>query len=176
VPRFVSTPPLSQLEIYSLLGQAPQGDGEQLNLVASVAMDSLTQFAVMNRLQRQVRNFIGLDMLSMRTQLLQNVVLQAASGQFLDNTSGRPYRIGNYFDNTTVFVGKYIETDLFSEALLSFRYDENKIDWGGLVLEPEFGFELRNPLFDIQFNMALQHPENLFVNDVSFSRVWRRTF
>jgi hypothetical protein len=175
-PRFVSTPPLSQLEIYSLLGQTPQGEGEQRNLAASVAMDSLAQFTVINRLQRQVRNFLGLDMLSMRTQLLQNFVFQAAGSQFSGNTSDSPYRLGNYFDNTTVFLGKFIGTDLFGEAILSFKYDENKIDWGGLVLEPELGFELRNPLFDIQFNMVLQHPENLFIDDVSFSLVWRRSY
>jgi len=176
-PRFVSTPPLSQLEIYSLLGQAPQGgEGDPRNLATSAVMDSLTQFAVINRLQRQVRNFLGMDMLSMRTQLLQNVVFQAAGGQFTNSASGKPFRLGNYFDNTTVFLGKYIGTDLFGEAMLSFKYDENKIDWGGLVLEPELGFELRNPLFNIQFNMVLIHPENLFINDVSFSLVWRRTF
>jgi len=178
-PRFVSTPSLSQLEIYSLLGQAPQGEGDQRNLVASVAMDSLAQFTVINRLQRQVRDYLGLDMLSMRTQLLQNVVVQAAGAagnQLTGNTSDRPYRLGNYFDNTTVFVGKFIGTDLFGEAMFSFRYDENKIDWGGLVLEPELGFELRNPLFDIQFKMPLLHPENLFIDDISFSLVWRRSF
>jgi hypothetical protein len=178
-PRFVSTPPLSQLEIYSLLGQAPQGDGDQRNLAASVAMDSLAQFTVINRLQRQVRDYLGLDMLSMRTQLLQTVVVQAAGAagnQLTGNTSDRPYRLGNYFDNTTVFVGKFIGTDLFGEAMLSFKYDENKIDWGGLVLEPELGFELRNPLFDIQFNMSLLHPENLFIDDISFSLIWRRSF
>jgi len=177
-PRFVSTPPLSQLEIYSLLGQAPQGggEGEPRNLAASVVMDSVAQFAVINRLQRQVRNFLGMDMLSMRTQLLQNVVIQAAGSQFSDNASDKPFRLGNYFDNTTVFLGKYIGADLFGEAMLSFKYDENKIDWGGLVLEPELGFELRNPLFDIQFNMVLMHPENLFINDASFYLVWRRSF
>jgi translocation and assembly module TamB len=178
-PRFVSAPPLSQLEIYSLLGQAPQGgEGTPRNLAmaTSAVMDSLTQFAVINRLQRQVRNFLGMDMLSMRTQLLQNVVVQAAGGQFSDNASDRPYRLGNYFDNTTVFIGKYIGTGLFGEAMLSFKYDENKIDWGGLVLAPELGFELRNPLFDIQFNMVPLHLRNLFINDVSFSLVWRWTF
>jgi hypothetical protein len=175
-PRFVSTPPLSQLEIYSLLGQAPQGEGDQRNLAASVAMDSLAQFTVINRLQRQVRNFLGMDMLSMRTQLLQNVVIQAASGRFFDNASDRPYRIGHSCDNTTVVRGTDIRKDVFGEAMLSFKYDEYKIDWGGLVLEPELGFELRNPLFDIQFNMVLLHPENLFINDASFSLLWRRTF
>jgi hypothetical protein len=145
-------------------------------VATSIAIDSLAQFAVINRLQRQVRNFLGLDMLSMRTQLLQNVVMQATSGQFTGDAGDRPYRIGNYFDNTTVFIGKYFGAELFGEALLSFRYDENKVDWGGVVLEPELGLEMRNPLFDIRFNMAPLHPENMFIDDISVSLVWRRTF
>ena len=174
-PRFVSNPPLSQLEIYSILGQYPQGEeGEQRNLATSVLIDSLAQFTVIQRLQRQVRDFLGLDMLSMRTQLLQNVVIQAT--QLTDTTTDRTYRLGNYFDNTTVFIGKYFGAEIFGEAMLSFRYEENKMEWGGLVLEPELGLEMRNPLFDIRFNMAPLHPENMFVDDVSFSLIWRRSF
>jgi hypothetical protein len=172
-PRFVSIPPLSQLEIYSLLGQVPQGEGSQRNLATSVAIDSLAQFTVIGRLQRQVRDFLGLDMFSMRTQLIQNVVMQITGNQ--PSTVDSPNRVGNYFDNSTIFMGKYFGADLFGEALLSFKYDENKIDWGGLVLEPEIGLEISNPLFDIRFNMAPQHPENLFMDDVSFSLIWRKS-
>ena len=174
-PRFVSSPPLSQLEIYSILGQYPQGEGEQRNLATSAVIDSLAQFTVIQRLQRQVRDFLGLDMFSMRTQLLQNMVIQATGIQQSEN-SDRSYRIGNYFDNTTIFIGKYFGAELFGEAMLSFRYEENKLDWGGLVLEPELGLEMRNPLFDIRFNMVPLHPENMFIDDVSFSVIWRRSF
>jgi hypothetical protein len=172
-PRFVSTPPLSQLEIYSLLGQVPQGEGEQRNLATSVAIDSLAQFAVIGRLQRQIRGFLGLDMFSMRTQVLQNVVLQVTGNQ--PNTVDSSYRVGNYFDNSTIFMGKYFGADLFGEAMLSFKYDDKKGTWGGMVLEPEIGLEMSNPLFDIRFNMVPLHPENLFMDDVSFSLIWRRS-
>lgn len=179
-PRFVSTPPLSQLEIYALLGQTPQSEGEQQNLansaLASVVIDSLAQSMIINRLQRQVRDFLGLDMLSMRTQFLHNVVVQAAGGQLFGSAVDNPYRAGNYFDNTTVFIGKYFGMDLFGEAMLSFKYDETKQNWGGMVLEPEFGLEMRNPLFDIRLNVNPLHPENLFVDDISFSLLWRRSF
>jgi hypothetical protein len=175
-PRFISTPALSQLEIYSILGQSPQLGGEQQNIALSAAIDSLAQFTVVRRLQRQIRDFVGLDMLSMRTQLLQNVVLQATGGQQSSNNPEKPYRVGNYFDNTTVFLGKYIGADLFGEAMLSFKYDENKQSLGGLVVEPELGLEMRNPLFDIRFNMVPLHPENMFINDISISLIWRRSF
>jgi hypothetical protein len=60
--------------------------------------------------------------------------------------------------------------------MVSFKYDENKLNWGGVILEPEIGLEMRNPLFDMQFNLIPLHPENWFVNDASFSLVWRRSF
>jgi hypothetical protein len=175
-PRFISTPPLSQIEIYSLLGQNPQGDeiGGR-NIAASAILDSLAQFTLMRRVQRVVRDFLGLDMFSVRTQLIQNMFLQAAGLQ-QDSTPERPYRAGNYFDNTTVFLGRYFGSDLFGQAMVSFKYDENKLNWGGVILEPEIGLEMRNPLFDIQFNLIPLHPETWFVNDASFSLVWRRSF
>jgi hypothetical protein len=172
-PRFVSNPPLSQLEIYSLLGQNIQGEGEQRNIATSAVIDSLAQFTVIRRLQRQLRDFLGLDMLSVRTQLLQNMVIQVTGGQSMGSAFDGSYRVGNYFDNTTIFLGKFIGAELFGEALLSFRYDENKLDWGGMVVEPEIGLEMRNPLFDIRFNMNPLHPENMFVVDISFSFTWR---
>ena len=183
-PRFESNPPLSQIEIYSLLGQNPQGGaagGTQRNVAASVAIDSLAQFTVIRRLQQRVRDFLGLDMLSVRTQVLQNVVLQATAANQTtkdpkDNTVDRTYRVGNYFDNTTVFIGKYFGSEMFGQAMLTFKYDENKLTWGGLRLEPEIGLEMRNPLFDIHFNIIPLHPETWFVDDVSFSLIWRRSF
>ena len=180
-PRFESNPPLSQIEIFSLLGQNPLGEESQRNIAASAAIDSLAQFTVIQRLQRMVRDFLGLDMLSVRTQLLQNVVIQAAGAQPTqsreDNPNiDKPYRIGNYFDNSTVYIGKFFGAELFGQAMLTVKYDENKLDMGGIILEPELGIEMRNPLFDVRFNMIPLHPENWFVNDVSFSLIWRRSF
>jgi hypothetical protein len=168
-PRFTSSPSLSQMEIYSILGQNPQGDGESRNLATSAVFDSLAQFTVIGRLQRQVRNFLGLDMLSLRTQLFQNMLIQVTAGRQTGNSTGREYRVGNYFDNTTVFIGKFFGDELFGEAMFSLKYNENKPDWGGLVIEPEFGLEMRNPLFDIRFTMVPSHPENMYIDDVSFS-------
>ena len=176
-PRFESSPPLSQLEIYALLGQNPQGGAvaSQRNPATSAFFDSLAQFTVIQRLQRQVRDFLGLDMLSVRTQIFQNVLLQATGTQNQTTPSGG-YRVGNYFDNSTVFLGKYLGPNMFGQAMLSFKYDENQVTWGGLKLEPEIGLEMRSPLFDIEFSMVPLHPEYYFISDVSFSLIWRKTF
>jgi hypothetical protein len=184
-PRFESSPPLSQMEIFSLLGQVPEGASggaeDRRNLLVSTSFDALTQFTVMRRLQRELRNFLGLDMLSLRTQVLQNMVFQAAGinqdrGRRQEGISERQSRAGNYFDNTTVFIGKYIGSDLFFQSLFSFRYDENRQTWGGLKLEPEIGIEMQSPLFNIGVNLVPLHLESWFIEDLSFSLIWRRSF
>jgi hypothetical protein len=184
-PRFESSPPLSQMQIFALLGQVPEGapgnTADRRNLLVSTSVDALTQFTLMQRLQRELRNFLGLDMLSLRTQLLQNVVFQATGmdqnrGPGQEGASERPRRFGNYFDNTTVFIGKYIGSDVFVQSLFSFRYDENRQTWGGLKLEPDIGLEMQSPLFNIGVNLVPLHPETWFIEDVSFSLTWRRSF
>jgi hypothetical protein len=102
---------------------------------------------------------------------LQNLVIQAAQSQ---QPVDRITRFGNYFDNTTVYIGKYIGRDLFLQGMVSIRYDENQMEWGGIRAEVDLGIEMRTPLFDIGFNIVPLHVENLFVNDVSItvSRRW----
>jgi hypothetical protein len=115
-------------------------------------------------------------MLSVRTQVFQNMVLQVTGTMFETTDPDVPYRVGNYFDNSTVFIGKYFGAAMFGQAILSFRYDGNKQSFGGLSIEPEIGLEMRSPLFDISFNMVPLHPENWFIDGISFSVIWRRTF
>jgi hypothetical protein len=172
-PRFESNPPLSQIEIYSLLGQSQGGNiadpGQDASAIIAWTADAIAQFTVVRTLERGVRNFLGLDMFSMRTRVLSNLAFQVTGLQA--NTG-----VGNYFDNTTVFLGKYLGSNIFVESLFTLKYDPGKTTLNGLKFEPEIGFELRNPLFDIRMNMLLLHPENMFIDDVTFSLIWRRSF
>jgi hypothetical protein len=160
-----------------MLGQVPSGDpsdntGDASALIAYTA-DALTQFVVMRNLQREVRDFLGLDMFSVRTKALQNVLYRGFGlNQFSDDQN---IRAGNYFDDTTVFLGKYIGADIFVESMFSWRYDPARQEWGGMRMEPELGLEMRNPLFDVRLNMNPLHSENWFINDITFSLVWRKS-
>jgi hypothetical protein len=175
--RFESTPPLSQFEILSLLGQNMTNASAERGSDSWAFFNSLAdmgaQFQLIRRMERTVRDFIGLDMFSVRTQVLQNALLQFTG---IRDPVDRIGRVGNYFDNTTVFLGKYIGADMFAQVMLSTRYNENKIDWWGIELEGDIGIELRGPLFDIRWNVIPLHPENLFIDDVSFTLTWRRSF
>jgi hypothetical protein len=178
--RFESNPPLSQMEIISLLGQnltgTPGSENQGRELIFT-STELLTQFRVIRRFEREVRSLFNLDMFSIRTQVLQNAMMQL-TGLNQPPAGENRSQFGNYFDNTTIFFGKYIGADMFLQTILSVRYDPARADeaWGGLKLEPDIGIEWRGPLFNIQWNLVPQHPENLYMDDLSFTLSWDWSF
>ncbi|MDR1251733.1 MAG: translocation/assembly module TamB [Treponema sp.] len=178
--RFESTPSLSQAEIISLLGQSFTGGqlaeaaGSSSRALLSATSDVLAQFGVVRQLERQIRNFLRLDMFSIRTQVLQNAVFSATG--INPDPLDRNGRVGNYFDNTTIFLGKYIGSDLFIQSMLSLRYDENYTSTGGIRFEPDIGVELQTPFFNVRWDFIPAHPENWYVNDNSITLTWSKSF
>ena len=188
--RFESNPMLSQMEILGLLGQSLMGSGSQSQpeenasavqrAFLSSTTDLLAQLIVVRQLEQQIRNFMGLDMFSVRTQALQNTIFMATG--LMQQPVDRIGTVGNYFNNTTVFGGKYIGQDMFIQGMLSMRYDENKTTLGGLTFEPDIGLELQGPVMFSNYNFLIRwdfvptHPENWFVNDNSITLTWSRSF
>jgi hypothetical protein len=178
VPRFEANPSLPQLEIYSLLGQNLNNEENDVNTIQRFFLtstaDLLAQFVFVRQFERQIRNFFHLDMFSARTQVLQNAVLNITglSQAPVDRSS----RVGNYFDNTTIFGGKYIGQDMFIQGMLSMRYDENQTSLGGIKLEPDIGVELQSPFFSIRWDFIPYHPENWWINDNSITLTWSKSF
>jgi hypothetical protein len=177
--RFESSPPLSQMEILALMGQSITGnqynentDSIQRAFLSSTS-DLLAQFVLVRQLEQQIRSFTRLDMFSVRTQVIQNAIFMATGlmQQPVDRIA-----IGNYFDNTTVFGGKYIGQDMFVQGMLSMRYDANRTSFGGLTFAPDIGVELQNPLFSIRWDFNPAHPENWFANDNSITLTRTFTF
>jgi len=190
VPRFETSPSLTQLEIYSILGQnlnSIQGnenaDAAQRFILTSTtdlltqfvaSSDAFSQFVFLRQFERQIRNFLHLDMFSVRTRLLQNAVVLGAAE--LGQTPVDRSRVGNYFDNTTVFIGKYIGQDMFIQGMLTMKYDENSAVFGGIRFEPDIGIELQSPYFSIRWDFFPYHPENWWVNDNSITLSWSKSF
>jgi hypothetical protein len=178
--RFESSPPLSQMEILALMGQSITGnqyteetDSIQRAFLSSTS-DLLAQFVLVRQLEQQIRSFTRLDMFSVRTQVVQNFIFLQTGliSQPVDRIAG----VGNYFDNTTVFGGKYIGQDMFIQGMLSMRYDANRDSFGGLTFSPDVGIELQNPLFSIRWDFNPAHPENWFANDNSITLTRTITF
>lgn len=181
-PRLVSDPPLSQIDIISLLGGNLLGIDESTGVtslsdsVIGVGTDILSQFNIVRSFESKVRDVLNLDMFSIRTRLVQNAVLKAVGIQLepVDTNAG----LGNYFDNTTVYMGKSLGPDLFLQATLRAVIDEEKKSdpFGGLTLEPDIGLEWKTPLFNLRWDFEPSNPENLFVSDNSFTFSWRYSF
>jgi hypothetical protein len=196
--RFESSPPLSQAEIFSHMGQNIVGSSDPNDsLTAGMAslgsaVDIVTQTLGIRRFERIIRDGLHLDMLSFRTQMAPNLLtswFQDRGGQQdaanTETTTGvaRESGLGNFFDNTTVFVGKYIDSNIFLQTMLSLRYDENRIAEAqgritayGYAVEVDLGIELRSPWVDFRVGVVPTHLEHLFIDDVSFSINFRRSF
>jgi len=174
--RFESSPPLSQMEIFSLLGQniagSQFGDNTDaaLRAAASSVTDLAAQFYLVRQLEQQIRNFMRLDMFSVRTQVIQNALFMSTG--IMQPPVDRIGRVSNYFDNTTVFGGKYIGQDMFVQGMVSMRYEGER----GLTFSPDIGVELQNPLFSIRWDFIPTHPENWYVNDNSITLTKSWTF
>jgi hypothetical protein len=178
--RFESNPSLSQAEIVALLGQNITGgqmaeaSGSVPRAFLSSTSDVLAQFGVVRQLERQIRAFLRLDMFSIRTQALQNAIFSGTG--LIRDPIDRNGSLGNYLDNTTVFLGKYIGSALFVQSMLSLRYDENNAANGSLRFEPEVGVEMETPLFNVRWDFVPAHPENWYVNDNSITLTWSKSF
>ncbi|MDR2740967.1 MAG: translocation/assembly module TamB [Treponema sp.] len=171
--RFESNPPLSQVEILSLMGQnltglpAEGGEGAKVQNIVFSGVDFLSQSLVFRRIERIIRSFTRLDMFTFRSPLVQNFI--SSRWNPVDNGER-----GNYFDNTAVFFGKYFSSDMFFQGSVLLQYDENKLEMGGYTFEADLGIELRSPLFDIRWNIAPFKYETFF--DASFTLTWRWLF
>jgi len=187
VPRFESSPSLTQLEIYSLLGHSMYAMSGNENpdtatrVLLSSTTDVISQFFASSELgqitsirqfERAVRNWLNLDMFSVRTKILQNMVVSNVGQAPVDRNN----RVGNYFDNTTVYLGKYIGQDMFIQGMVSMRYDENSVSMGGIKFEPDIGIEFNTPLFNIRWNFFPYSPENFWINDNSITLIWSKSF
>ena len=193
--RFESSPPLSQVEIFSLLGQNlvggphvaragagaepgidPAAEGpDPMRAFLVTSSDLIAQFTVVRAVEQQVRNLMGLDMFSVRTQALQNAFFMATGVmQPPVDTTGR---LGHYFDNTTIFGGRYFGQNIFVQGMLSMRADEE----GDLEFQPEIGIDFQGPMisnynFRIRWDFSPSSPENWFVNDNSITLTFSRVF
>ncbi|GBU27543.1 hypothetical protein R84B8_01076 [Treponema sp. R8-4-B8] len=200
-PRFEASPGMTQLEIYSILGQnfnSIQGDenpelaqrflwGSTADLATQffASWDVFSQLVFLRQSERLVRNFLKLDVFSVRTRLIQNMFVTGAMGLGgLGQNTGQDYtdrsnKVGNYFDNTTVYIGKYIGKDMFFQGMVTMKYDENNNVFGGLRLEPDIGIELQSPFINIRWDFSPDfyhyRPENWMIGN-SITLSWSKSF
>ncbi|MBN1687286.1 MAG: translocation/assembly module TamB domain-containing protein [Spirochaetales bacterium] len=159
-PRFESVPSMSQTEIYAALGQNLRdefgGDFYGISSALLITSDIFSQFGVMRTLEQRVRDLLNLDLFSIRTHILQNVLseqLIPADTAFVPlNPSA-----GRYLDNTTLFLGKYFGNDIFIEAMVRLRVNQallSNVNAGDdLYVDSEIRLEWKTPLFLLELSL-----------------------
>jgi hypothetical protein len=153
-PRFESSPQLTTVEIASILGtnlntQFNQGQG---NFTSALMLtgDLFSQFSIVRSFEQQMKDVFKLDLFSIRTQMIQNVILERVLNQNIARDPEAGTSLGQYLDNTTLFLGKYLGNDLFFEALVQIQ--QEPVIAGDFVQDElnftmELGLEWKTPFF-----------------------------
>ena len=184
VPVLTSEPVKSDAELMALLGQAASGDTSRDTLFQNAAIsasDIFTRMSVFRNVENGIRDALNLDIFSIRTLLLQNAIL----GANMQGSTDRKMTVGNYFDNTTVYMGKYLGSAIYADALLHFSYYDPKTEqktasgqavYGNLLFQPELGFEVTTPFFLLRWGITPESPETLFVTDNTITLSWKFSY
>ena len=178
-PNFSSIPPKSENEIRNLLGQIVIADSDSAADILFAASDYALQSTVMRQAENKLRNLLNFDIFSLRTNVLQNTYNLSVSRNF----TPEKISIGNFLDNTTVYIGKYLGSSLYVDAMLHVSFEDSKVNdiasAGKMLFQPEFGMELESPFANIRVNMAPDINallKNQFVPSTSVTLSWKFTY
>jgi translocation and assembly module TamB len=177
-PRFSSDPPRSDSVLLAMIG-APlltRAETQGLGMAALVYSDILSQSWILRPFEQKVRQLLNLDMFSIRTQLIQNLVAQKIFGSTV-----------NPLDNTSVSLGKYLGNDLFLEMLVRLQSQQlpagvsapsGSLAASGIGLQPdlELNLEWATPFFLLDWTFLPKHPESLFLTDNTLALSWRFSY
>jgi len=190
-PIVESDPVLSNQKIAILLGTVSSTvstTGSSLNMGDALYLgsDMFSRFSVIRSIESQIRNFLQVDMFSLRSGVIPNLLRDtvAQSSTPLDNQSTS---FGKYFDNTSVLVGKYFGSDVYGEALMQLRntsstsqLETSQVESSllssssiGLKLDLDLSMDWHTPFFDLRWDFSPKHPDVLYLSDHTFTFSWR---
>lgn len=177
-PVFSSVPSKSETEIRVLLGQIAVADSKSATNFLFAASDYALQSMVVRQAENKLRDLCNFDIFSIRTNVLQNTLNLGVAGEL----SKENLSIGNFLDNTTVYIGKYLGSSLYFDAMLHLSVDNalgSITSTNGIIFQPEVGMELESPFANIRVNMA---PDinamlnNQFVPSTSLTLSWKISY
>jgi translocation and assembly module TamB len=182
-PRLSSNPAMTESQIALLMGQNLIGVTADSRIdplkVMSSGLEFIPGLNLTRALEDKVRDTLGLDILYLRSKVLQNLLIDV-TGQVISPTpadASREDALSRYFDQSEIYAGKYLSDSIFSHAsaALSIRYDplyrSNK-----LGIDSELGVELDTPFGLIQWSIAPKSWDSLLINDQSLSLSWKLSF
>ena len=158
-PRFTSVPAKSENEIMALIGQVVIADLNEIEkgsdvipVILSTAGDYALQSFATRQIENKLRESLNFDIFSIRTNILQNTMSYVKNNQH----NNQQIWLGNFFDNSTVYIGKYLSSAIYVDAMLNLSVGENIVNFTdanekGFVLQPEIGFEFEVPFSNVNW-------------------------
>ena len=175
-PQFSASPAKSEREIMELLGQVITADSENATSLFLAGGDYLVQSVLIRNIENALRELLKFDIFSVRTNVLQNTVKYGLN----NNSTGNQLKFSNFFDNSTVYIGKYFGSSIYADAMMHWVYDESRTDKitsvGGLVFQPEIGLEMSSPFVNIRLGVAPDIEairNNMWVSSASLTLSWK---
>ena len=173
--RLASDPPQSALALDALLRDPLAGDNLEVTggagmSAAAFSGDLLAQVALLQPVERALREALGVDMVSIRSPFVQNLVLDGLATPAED---GSETTVGNPLDNTSLSFGKYLGSDLFLTMLL--RLDtpgDSSSSEPPLLSDIELSLEWATPFFMLEWSFLPRNANTLFVTDNAITLRW----
>jgi hypothetical protein len=168
---------MSEAQIAVLLGQNLLGMSGNESLDIKKAIISTTEFLpqldIARAFENKVRDMAGLDILFLRTQVLQRWLIDVSGT--VENEKAYQNPLGRYLDRTELYAGKYLSDSIFAYG--SARLREDPLAGAvGLRIDSEFGVELDTPFGLVQWTIAPNHWNDLLISDQSLSLSWKLSY
>ena len=190
-PRLESIPEHTENEIIQMLGNEviPTENGiVSLSSIASLAASATSAFSSLGvigigdtySLSSTIRQSLGLDLFTIKSPIIENIVLDVLPGLNNDNIS----LVSRYFNGTSIYAGKYINPDVFARLSLSLRsqdrrYSDNSMLFlaDDLKLDLEISFDWDNPIGSFSIFSQVQELSVIgFLDTIGFSFTRRFSF
>ena len=173
--RLASDPPQSALALDALVRDPLAGENAEVTggagmSAAAFSGDLLAQVALLQPVERALREALGVDMVSIRSPFVQNLVLDGLATPAED---GSAVTVGNPLDNTSLSFGKYLGSDLFLTMLL--RLDtpgDSSPSEPPLLSDIELSLEWATPFFMLEWSFLPRNANTLFVTDNAITLRW----
>ncbi|MCQ2398708.1 MAG: translocation/assembly module TamB, partial [Sphaerochaetaceae bacterium] len=184
-PRFVSTPTKKESEIIDILGSAVlQTKGRNFSFAniasaAAMATDAIQKLGIIKTnqvfsLASTIRDALGLDIFSAKSQVVENLILDAIPGK-----NSELSLISRYLNGTTVFAGKYLNKNLFARLTLLLKSErglsqakraQGHFLASDLILDVEFSIDWDNLLGSFSvFTQPIELSVSSFLDNIGLS-------
>jgi translocation and assembly module TamB len=175
-PTLSSDPVMTEAQIAALMGQnvfGTSGDSSfDIRKTAISASEFIPQLNVTRAFENQVRDVFGLDIFYLRTQVLQNWLIDI-SGQSA-TASGNP--LARYFDQTSIYAGKYLNDSIFAYGSMGVQESAPLVGTVASIINWELGVELDAPFGRLTWALAPEDWKTLKFSDQSLSLSWKLSY